>query len=361
MQEELVKTIQHNCDISDAKDHGVYSMCTMVLKLRNLYKWEKGLEPWQEPEAADLLDWIDVKESYWENIAEEPFHNFKTQQEEISPYEHERINPLLQDEKVLYGAGFGRSMKPIFFLAEKASQYNLEGCPVVILNKEFAKEMASPFAMAQDGVVIIRREPLRYFLWDQLQEMNTSCRSSVRQVMQSYGLQNDGKLDQNLLRTKLDEIVDEEINLFIYHEVGEILQKVFNSSTLQKLINNFPGSVIELVSRGIKDVLADTHPKGPLAYIIREERQSSLALYLAMLDGLRAKLFPEIANGWELFLADSNWQHIEKARSDCWDKYSRMAEAIASIGERIGKQPDDHLFELFNHSVLTPIGIEQPN
>jgi hypothetical protein len=69
----LIQDIQHNCDISDARDHGIYTMCTMVLKLRNLYKWEKGLQPWEEPESADLLDWIDVKENYWATIAGEPF------------------------------------------------------------------------------------------------------------------------------------------------------------------------------------------------------------------------------------------------------------------------------------------------
>ena len=52
----LLTQIQHNCDVSDARDHGIYSMCSLVLKLRNLYKWERGLEPWSEPDSADLLD-----------------------------------------------------------------------------------------------------------------------------------------------------------------------------------------------------------------------------------------------------------------------------------------------------------------
>lgn len=359
--ENLIKITQHNCDISDAKHHGVYSMCTMVLKLRNLYKWEKDLEPWQEPEPSDLLDWIDAKETYWESIAGDAFQSFTRANEEISPYEHEKINPLMSNAKVLYGAGFGRSMKPIFFLAEKADQFTVEGCPVTILSQELAKEMASPFAMAQDGQVIIRKEPLRYFFWDQMQEIRTSCRSSVHNVFQAYGIQSGGQLDQDLLKSRLGEIVDEEINLFIYHEIGEILQNRFDSKTLQKFINAFPGSVIEFVCRGIKDVLADTHPKGLLAYIIREKRESSLALYLAMLDGLRAKLFPEIASGWKLFLSKKEWHNIEMARSDCWDKYSQIAETIRTVGSKIGKQSDDYIAELFSQKVLLPIGFDYPD
>ena len=70
---KFIQTIQHNCDISDARDNGIYSICTLVLKLRNLYKWEHGIEPWAEPEPADLLDWIEAKENYWETLAEKDF------------------------------------------------------------------------------------------------------------------------------------------------------------------------------------------------------------------------------------------------------------------------------------------------
>ncbi len=68
-EKKLIENIQYNCDVSDARDHGIYSMCSMVLKLRNLYKWEQGIEPWDEPETGDLLDWIEKKENYWATIA----------------------------------------------------------------------------------------------------------------------------------------------------------------------------------------------------------------------------------------------------------------------------------------------------
>ena len=71
----IIKDIQHNCNISDARDHGIYTMCTMVLKLRNLYKWENDLQPWQEPEPADLLDWIEAKENYWPTIADKSYRH----------------------------------------------------------------------------------------------------------------------------------------------------------------------------------------------------------------------------------------------------------------------------------------------
>jgi hypothetical protein len=73
MTDDLTGTIRHNCEISDARDNGIYSICTLVLKLRNLYKWEHRLEPWDEPESAVVLDWIAAKENYWETIAGEEY------------------------------------------------------------------------------------------------------------------------------------------------------------------------------------------------------------------------------------------------------------------------------------------------
>jgi hypothetical protein len=272
----VVEDIQHNCNISDARDHGVYSMCTMVLKLRNLYKWEHGLEPWQEPEPADLLDWIEAKENYWKTIAEEPYRQLGINGRTYSPADSDEINAKLGDKKMVYGAGYGRSMKAVFFLAEKIEQRTVAGCSVFILGKEIAKEMASPFAMAQDGVVFIRKESLRFFLWDQIQELRSSCRSSFRHALRMYDLLQDEQLDQQKFKNSLDNIVDAEMDLFIYHEVGEALQTTLDSSTLQTIVSQFPGSLYELVCRSIKDILADTHPEGLLAHLIREQRETSL-------------------------------------------------------------------------------------
>ncbi len=356
----FLRDLQHNCDISDARDHGIYSMCTMVLKLRNLYKWEKGLQPWEEPEPAVLLDWIDTKENYWATIAEESFRPLSVSGKMLAPLELEEINAALNESRLLYGAGYGRSMKTVFFLAEKIGQRDYEGCPVIILGKERAREMASPFAMVQDGLIIIRKESLRSFFWDQIQEVRSSCRGSLLQALRSYGVFKGGTLDRGLFIDSLDTIVEQEMNLFIYHEVGEILQTTFASEALQAIIGHFPGSVMEFVGRAVKDILADTHPQGLLAYAIREQRESSLGFYVTFLDGLREKLFPEILKAWRLFVADRDWNHIEQARAACRERNQQVAERIQEISRMIGNEPDELLVNRFNNRILAPLGLERP-
>lgn len=357
----LVENIQHNCDISDARDHGIYSMCSMVLKLRNLYKWEQGVEPWEEPETGDLLDWIETKENHWADIAGETYRDLEVDGNTLSPDDAQQVNAVLQDRKLLYGSGYGRSMKAVFFLGQERERRSVEDCPVIVLGEEKAREMASPFAMVQDGVILIRRESLRFFFWDQLQELRSSCRSSLQHAYKHYGLLKKGHLDQDAFRDSLDSIVDGEMDLFVYHEVGEILQTTLDSETLQAMIGHFPGSSIEFVCRAVKDVLADTHPRGLLNHVIDGQQESTIGFYVGFLDGLRATLFPEMVAGWQNFLASGDWQHIEAARIVCRNNNLQRAEKIHRISLMIGEYPDDQLVGQFSTDILEPLGLDIPH
>lgn len=361
MTEKVLETIRHNCDISDARDHGIYSICNLVLKLRNLYKWEHAIEPWQEPAAPDLLDWIDKKENYWETIVAEPYLPLVLDGREVDPHDAAAVNGLLAEPGLYYGAGYGRSLKSIFFLAEKLREEKAGGCPVVILGREQATELASPFAMLQDGVILIRREPLRFFFWDHVQEIRSSAKLSLHYALQRYGILRNGKLDQGLFRDRLDTIVDSELPIFIYHEVGEMRQEDLDSDTLRRIIAVFPDSIIEFVARAVKDVLADTHQEGMLGFIIRERRDASLGLYAGFLAGLRRELFSEIAPAFEQFLRDRDWQGIERARIACRDRNLVLAETIRTIAGYIGEETDDQVLQRFTIEVLTPLGLDAPH
>ena len=55
----LQETVRYNCNVSDARHAGSYSICGLALRLRDLYKWENELDPWIEKDAAQVLDWIE--------------------------------------------------------------------------------------------------------------------------------------------------------------------------------------------------------------------------------------------------------------------------------------------------------------
>lgn len=358
--ERLLRDIQYNCDVSDARDHGIYSMCSMVLKLRSLYKWEHRIEPWQEPESAALLDWIEAKETYWETLAEQDFRPLRLPGSSCAAHDTAAVNSHQAEKNLFYGAGHGRSMKSIFFLSQVVERYEVEDQPVILLDRDYAREMAAPFALVQDNQVIIRLDSLRFFLYDHIQELRSSCRSSFRFFLDQYELVPDGSLDQQRLPAVLEEIVARELDLFIFHEVGEILENSLNRITLQYLFGRFGGSVIEFVCRAVKDVLADTHPRGLLAHISRERKESTLSLYVSFLDGLRAELFREMTPAWNRFLEDRNWQAVQRACSACRSRTLDLAEKITFIAARAEEYPDDAVIKQFGEQILVPLGLDPP-
>ncbi len=359
----LLKTVKQNCDISDARDNGIYSICTLVLKLRNLYKWENGLDPWQEPDSPVLLDWIAAKEEYWETIRDKSFSQLPINGKEVDPFLLPAINQYLSSDNHVYGAGYGRSMKAVFFIAEVLEDRVVEGCPTLILGEEKSRELSSPFALLQDGIIYIRKEPLRFFFWDQIQEINPSSKVAMQHALACYGLSKDGcSLDREKLIDIFDSIVDQELEIFIYHEVGESQESPLGSDVLKKIISAFPASALELVARAVKDILADTHPEGLLGHILAREKKSSLNFYVSFLDGMRKLLCPEINEASKQFWENGDWALIEKARNACRIKIEGIADELQYMCIRLDRgESSDELRKWADKNILAPIGLHVPD
>jgi len=359
----LLEKVRHNCDVSDARDNGIYSICTLVLKLRNLYKWEHGMEPWEEPDSPVLLDWIAAKEEYWQSIQTETFTALPVNGKSVDPFLLSPINKSLSAENLIYGAGYGRSMKAVFFMAEILEDRMVEGCPTLILGKEKARELSSPFAMLQDGVIYIRREPMRFFFWDQIQEINHSCRISMQQALGAYGLmKNSCTVEREKLIAVFDSIIDQELEIFIYHEVGESLENLLDSGVLKKIVAAYPDSILELLARAVKDILADTHPGGLLNHIVERERKSSLGFYMSFLDGMRKHLCPGLQEASKRFWDNSDWMELQEAIVDCRAQNEAVARKLRHLCERLdnGESAVD-VREWAEQNILLPLGLQVPD
>jgi hypothetical protein len=354
--------VRYNCNVSDARDNGIYSICTLVLKLRNLYKWENCMEPWQEPDSPVLLDWIAAKEDFWENMHDKPFMPLPVRSKTVDPFQLPEINAHLSSDGLVYGAGYGRSMKAVFFIAQILEDRVLEGCPVLILGKEEARELSSPFAMLQDGTIIIRKEPLRFFFWDQIQEINPSCRIAMQQALARYDLISaGGSLNREKLIDIFDAIVEQEIDIFVYHEIGESQKNQLDSETLKKIVGAFPATPLELLARAVKDILADTHAKGLLSHIIAREKKSSLGFYISFLDGMRKLLCPEISEASKSFWKNGDWSLVERARKESRKKNEKVAAKLQNLCSRIdGGQPSAELKSWADINILAPLGLHMP-
>ncbi|MGD8724266.1 MAG: hypothetical protein PVG00_10070, partial [Desulfobacterales bacterium] len=103
--DDLTRQIVYNCDISDAQHAGLYSTCGLALRLRDLYKWEHRLNPWEEKDTSEILDWIGEKEALWEKLADAKHTNITIQGKVYDLYDTSAINTILEARGLFYGAG----------------------------------------------------------------------------------------------------------------------------------------------------------------------------------------------------------------------------------------------------------------
>jgi hypothetical protein len=333
-------------------------MCTLFLRLRSYYRWEKGLEPWEAPDSAALLEWIADKEAYWltlEGKSYAPFvHGLKT----YDPFQAQLVNRHLVAEKMVYGAGCGRSLKPIFFLAEKLVEKTVDGCRAIILGHETHRELAAPFAMLQEDLIYLRREPFRYYLWDQINDIRPSGKGSLQYALQCYRMLGaNGLVDRNALIEQFDTVVENEMPIFLYHEIGELKDSTFAEGSIKKIIAAFADSPIELLARAIKDILADTHPNGMMSHIIAERKKSSLGFYLTFLDGLRKVLFPEIQEAFLHFMDNRDWGIIERAAEDCRRRNMERAATLLEICGQLDTGSLSAVRMQIEQKLLAPLGL----
>ena len=351
----LIEQIRHNCSISDCRYAGTYSVCGLALRLRDLYKWEKGLEPWVEEDSAVILEWIGEKEEEWDKLAEQEFAGVTMAGKTYDPFDVEGVNAVLAPHGLFYGAGYVQGLKPSFLLAELVETRQVDGFPVYVLGMEHARDLLTVPALSQNNSILIRKESARIFLWNLIFFLKKSAKDALRFAMEAYGIHDH---QPKAVKENFARICEDEVEAYIHHELGELRDTDFDRAVWRDIVATFPHSVIEFFVRAVKDVLADTNEHGKLRYIIREQKTSSLALHVAFLDGLRKELCPEFVEAFREFKDTRNWERVEEARAGGYRTARNSAAVITEI-YRKGKQKDDMTWAAreIEKTVLEPLGI----
>lgn len=306
----VVRQILNNCDISDAQHAGLYSTCGLALRLRDLYKWEHRLDPWEEKDSSEILDWIGEKEELWETLADAKYTDLSIEGKRYDPFDTRGINSALEPHGFFYGAGYAFSLKPTFFLAEIENKTLRNGYTVYTLGREQARDLLTLPALSQDQSILLRSDSARLFLWDQMAYIKKSGRAALQFALEHCGLK---KQPPDVWRQHLARILAIQKDNYIYHEIGELSDSTFHPTIWRELIAAFPHSPVELLARGLKDLLADTGPKGTLSYLIKNRKTAGLGLYTAFLDGMPKELFPELREAFNHFTKTLNWRMIKEA------------------------------------------------
>jgi hypothetical protein len=317
-----------NCNVSDAQSAGLYSICGLALRLRDLFKWEKGLMPWEEPDPAVILEWIGDREELWEKIVEEPLAPLRVDGIRLDPFDTEAINRNLVPEGFYYGAGYAQSMKPTFFLAEIEDCCTVDGVPVFTLGRELARDLLTLPALSQNGQVLLRTEAARLYLWDQMFYIKKSGRTALACALRACGLPDPRP---ETIRCRLDDVFEAARPVYVYHEIGEVKNRVFDRKTWQEIVYAFAHSPVELLARTLKDLLADTDPAGTLPKLIEERRSAAVGFYAAFFDGLARAMLPGLRPAHARFVQDGDWVAFGRYVAEARDGIRRRTEAFLDI------------------------------
>ncbi len=306
----LSRDVLHNCDVSDARHAGIYSVCGLAMRLRDLYKWEQRLPPWQEDEASRVLDWIGVKEELWETLLDAEYDRLWVGGQSFDPFDTRGINAALEPFNFYYGAGYAHSLKPTFFLAEIDHQKAVEGHRVRHLGRERARDLLTLPAFNQDGEVVLRREAARMFLWDQIAYISNSGRRALDFALAACGLP-DTRTET--IRGHFDTVLKAQQRIYLQHEIGELEETVFDRDVWQHMLADYPHTAVELLIRTLKDLLADTGSHGALTWLLENRNEAALGLYMAFGNGFRRLLIPELICAFDAFCRDRQWERMSAA------------------------------------------------
>jgi hypothetical protein len=324
----FIHDIKFNCDISDAKYWGFFSVCGLLMRYRDLYRSEKGFQPWAEIRREDIAEWITKKESRWPELEQEDFRDLDIGGKKYHPFDISEINHVLSRQGLIYGAGYGMYMKPTFFLAELRTTREISGLTVHTSGKEYVRDLFTSAGMSQGRSIFLRLEPLTMLLMYKFSELNARRVSALEDAFSHYGFRHRQIID-DIFGKRLEGMAERYADVLLCHEVAEAKE---DAPEWQDILSSLDGDrKAEHYLRSIKDLIADTSEYGPYKKIIDTKDRGALSLSVALMEGFRRVLYPEMKHAYEAFLGGENWDPIEEARKTGYARFLSQRNAVISL------------------------------
>lgn len=293
----LRAAVQRNCDIADAQFAGNYTLCTYLLKMREFYRWERGLPFSAVLDRQEVGHWVSERERDWEALEGLAPEALSIAGRHHDPFDQDAVNRALGPHGLVYGAGLGRGARPLFFLGELLRQEDFDGYRVYVVGEEKARDLVSPPAMSRQDQIFVRRESVRRLLFEMIeawQIRGAPERDALARALEAYGYD---PADESTL----EAMTDGEVEAAVWHEVGEVLAGNALGPTWKDRILEVAGGRHELVARAVRDHLADCLTTLPA--LLAERSEGSIHFYFANLTGMRALLFPQLRQAYEAWVA----------------------------------------------------------
>ncbi len=341
---ELQASVQHNCHIADALHAGNYTLCVYLLKMREFYRWEHDL-PFQHPlENETVGEWLRARESLWERLEAAEFGPVRIGEAEYDPFDSDAINAALAPHSLIYSGGIGVQGKPHFFLGRLHREHRHHDYTVYIADREFARDLGAPPAMARERTIWLRRESLKRFLWEKLEEWRWSRPdNAMARAIACYDFDED-------VDSALEAMTENELDAALLHEIGEVEAGRRLGSDWEALLAGLPRSRVELLLRAVRDHLADSHTTLPA--LLERNSTASIHFWFANLNGLRQVLWPSIDAAYRQWRDGGDIALLVEAVDAGQRHWPALAEAALEHYRREGHAATDAIGRLLENGRL---------
>ena len=322
---DLSKVVQHNCHIADASHAGDYTLCIYLLKMRELYRWEKD-ETFSTALPNDVVGkWLRKREALWDNLEGANYTDINIGRQTHSPFDSDQINDNLQEHELVYSGGMGINNRPHFFLAELDMHESNKGYSIYIAGKEYARDMSAPPAMSHQNNIYIRKESFRRLLWEQLETWRwNKPDNALGRAFACYDCENN-------LDHALSEMTDTEINNVIEHERGEILAGDLLGEQWRTLLFSLPHSKAAIMLRAIRDHMADSLTTLPT--LLAKNSAPSWHFYFGNLSNMRKDLYPSLVKGYDEWYKTGSLSKMTEIVEQGKKHWTNLCQQVLKINE----------------------------
>jgi len=325
--------VSRNCLVADARRWGYFSLCGLLLRLRELYKREAGLEPWARVDTAAVLPWVGEREEAWARCEEAELAPLTVGGETLDPLDEDGVNRLLIPSGWLYVAGQGPGGHPLFVLGEILECRGLdEGVELFVLGRELVHDLVPVPAMCRPGRIVARRAAVRGHLWATLEEAAGARDASPATDALADTDVSLGALvaDPEAHAALLEDLVKVQLATAIAHELGELAEDRRRHGAWETFLLQAHHTRAEMPARALKDALADAGDGGLLQTLIARRDRVGLALRAAAGPWLLRKVLPEARAIWNA-ARDGHWEEAEPLRRAAAGRLELRLDALFGL------------------------------
>jgi hypothetical protein len=166
----IVSAVQKNCHISDAQFAGDLTLCTFLLKMRELYRWEHDIPLTQDMPKSEVGDWMNERERCGRGWKPR-LRALAAARRGVDPFEVASPTANWRPMDWSIPAATAAPASPISSSATGCGRKCARASRSIVSGCEFARDLDAPPGMLLDSTIFVRTESLRAGLWEKIRGM----------------------------------------------------------------------------------------------------------------------------------------------------------------------------------------------